>query len=173
MGCCSNLGRQRVGILGKHATLNCNPEFSADEAPQIAEALLHLSRTISTCHAKEYLFNQRGIISITFKLRGKSNWDSTLPTNACATKDNEAWKVPNFKQHPLQEAAFFVCPSCVHVESSHRAPFQNTDLDIKIACNDCQKTSRSQCGSVYVIDSGTGAACIGSAPSNRISPALG
>ena len=107
-----------VGILGKHATRNFNAAVSETESRQIAEALVHLSRTLSTTHTKEFLFNERKLIPTNLKLQGKSNWDSTLPTNASAVKETEAWKVVGFQQHPHQGAAYFRCPSCAHVESS-------------------------------------------------------
>ena len=131
-----------VGILGKHATLNCNACVSETEAKQIAEALVHLSRTINTSQTKEFLLNQRRIIPTNLKLKGKVYWDSTLPTNASAAKETEAWRVVGFQQHPQQGAAYFGCPSCAHVESSQCGPFQHMDLDYKITCNGCQNTSK-------------------------------
>ena len=131
-----------VGILGKHATLNCNVCVSEIEARQIAEALVHLSRTLSTSHTKEFLLNQRKLIPTHLKLKGKSNWDSTLPANASAIKETEAWKVAGFQQRPLQGASYFGCPFCAHVESSQCPSFQHMDLDYKITCNGCRKNTR-------------------------------
>ena len=53
-----------VGILGKHATVNCNVVVTEQEARQIAEALLHLSRTISKSNTNEYILNLRNLIPL-------------------------------------------------------------------------------------------------------------
>ena len=122
-------GLKGIGILGKHATLNCNVEVTDQEAKQIAEALVHLSRTISHTKCQEYLMNQRWIIPIELKLKGKSNWDSTLLFNASTETSSEDWKVRGEWYSQNLGIAFFACPLCKHVESCTCKQFKCDDLD--------------------------------------------
>ena len=131
-------GLSGVGILGKHPTLSVNVYVSEQEAKEIAQALVQLSRTISKSSAQEYINQQRNVIPTELKLNGKSSWDTTLPINASAEQGKEDWKATGPQNDPNGTVAFFRCPNCAHVESCWCKPFQYTDLDNKIKCNGCQ-----------------------------------
>ena len=109
---------------------------------QIAQALVHLSRTISRCSALEYVNNQRKLIPTVLKLKSKSNWDSTIPTNASDSQGRTDWKITGPLHDPKGTVSFFRCPNCTHVESSWCKPFQVTDLDNQSECNGCHKKSK-------------------------------
>ena len=75
------------------------------------------------------------------KLKGKANWDSTIPTNAADKQADLNWKIECPPNEHSGNAVFFRCPNCPHVESSWDHHFQYTDLDGKIVCNKCRTMS--------------------------------
>ena len=87
------------------------------------------------------------------KFKGKTGWDSTLPTISSCYLEDTLWAA-NFKEgaiKPLQSAVFYNCPKCNKVESSQRGSFQRVDLDVKHRCGFCRKATAvkswtCQCG---------------------------
>jgi hypothetical protein len=136
---CDNLAG--VGLTGKYAAINANIYVTAQEARQIAIALVQLSRTISCTNTREFVDTIRNLIPTELKLNGKANWDSTIPINAGGIQADLNWKI-DCPQNNIGNANFFRCPKCTHVESSWCKQFQYTDLDVNIKCNKCRNNSK-------------------------------
>ena len=131
-----------VGIKGKIASINGNVFVTEQEATQIAQALVHLSRSIAKNKVHDFLNNQRNLIPVELKLKGKTNWDSSISINARGILESTRWKTADHLAMPADHAVYFRCPSCTHVESSWCKPFQHTDLDIQIKCNGCHRKTK-------------------------------
>ena len=67
-----------MGIKGNHAAIRINFQVTNDEQQRIARALVHLSRTISKQHCKEFVQGDRQLLPVELKLNGKASWDPTL-----------------------------------------------------------------------------------------------
>ena len=91
---------------------------------------------------QEYIDKHRKLIPTEFKFKGKSNWDSTIPTNARVSQDRPDWRIAGPLHDPKGTVSFFRCPTCTHVESSWCKPFQHADLDILMKCSGCHKKSK-------------------------------
>ena len=131
-----------VGIKGKVNCLRFNIAVSHEESMQIASALLHISRTISKKHANEFTQVQHKIIPCELKLRGKANWDSTLPTTASTASNESSWDASDPPSDLRVYPSYFTCSKCAHVESSTCRQFHTGDLDVKLHCNRCNQKSK-------------------------------
>jgi len=143
-----------VGILGKHAAIIANFAVSDLEQKHIAIALIHLSRSMSRKNSLEFVNLERKIIPIALKLKGKSNWDSTITTNAEPSTGEAKWKKNDSRISADSNLAFFQCPRCPHVEYSSCKAFQIYDLDLKQKCNACEVQSvvklwKCECGEFW------------------------
>ena len=145
-----------VGILGKATKIACDVVVSPDEARALAIAMSQLLRTASLKKHHAFVNGTLNLIPHDFKLKGRAGWDSNLPIMTNCIEEESRW-AKLFKQcyiRPLSYTVFHHCPSCSKGESSQRGAFQRRDLDIKLKCGFCQKSSpvrtwKCQCGTQW------------------------
>ena len=150
-----------LGIQGNkgHASIASNIAVTQHEQQHIALALIHLSRTINRKHCLEFLRNERDIIPIELKLKGKANWDSTMivlnaKDDASGCTGMLEWKNKTTTLQNTIKFVFFQCPRCPHVEYSSCKAFQTHDIDQKQRCNGCNTTTKvnewkCECGTYW------------------------
>ena len=87
---------------------------------------------------------ERNIPPIEFKLKEKSNWDSTLikfKSVAEGIAGEATWRKTDSRNNSDTNLTFLKCPGCTHVEYSSCKSFQTYDLDKKQKCNGCETVS--------------------------------
>jgi len=138
-------GLKGVAIKGNHASVRVNFFATSQEQEHIAMALIHLSRTISKQYCREFVKNERQVLPIEIKLKGKANWDSTLISfkaeEAQDSAGNNTWMRNDSRTRADEAPVYFQCPKCTHVEHSACKAFQTHDLDRKQKCNACEVLS--------------------------------
>jgi len=134
---------QGVGITGKHPTLSFNVAINDDERTAVAIALSTLVRGGALNKHEQYVKGMVNLLPHELKLKGKAAWDSNLPVLATIHMSGEKW-ADRFKEEsysPSPTAMMHSCPECGGLESSLRAKFQRRDLDEKLKCGFCLKTT--------------------------------
>ena len=136
-----------VGILGKHASLSCNVVTDTAEQAALQKALVKLNRQISNKKVDEYLKGTRKLTPHAIKMNGKTGWDSSLPIIKNETESGDRWEQHNLLLKPPEETiVFYVCPSadCLMMEPSSAEAFRHNDLDKKLKCRQCHKTTNAR-----------------------------
>ena len=133
-----------VGILGKHASLSCNVVTDTAEQAALQKALVKLNRQISNKKVDEYLKGTRKLTPHAIKMNGGTGWDSSLPVIKNETESGDRWEQHNLLLKPPEETiVFYVCPSadCLMMEPSSAEAFRPDNLDNKLRCRRCHKTT--------------------------------
>lgn len=138
-----NNSMKGVGLLGKTPTVSFNISISMQEQQAIAVAISSLIRTAPMKKHKDYVNGICHMNPRILKLNGKAGWDYTIP--CLRTQSNEeSWWARIFAEgniEPARNVMFHHCPLCGKVESSQRGKFQRFNLDTKVKCGFCFKTS--------------------------------
>ena len=132
-----------VGILGKQACLSLNVHIPQQEREAIALALSMVNRGGPTKLHKQFLKGEVKLMPHVLKLKGKAAWDSNLPTmtNPLAPGDGWAHLFNEERYEALPNATMLACPGCGGVESSFNPVFQVCDLDRRVKCGFCKRST--------------------------------
>jgi hypothetical protein len=136
-----------VGILGKHASISCNVVTGAAEQTAIHKALVKLNRQISNNKVDEYLQGTRKLTPHAIKMNGKTGWDSSLPIINNEIESGDRWEQHHlFLKTPEETIVYYECPKpdCLMKEPSSAEAFRPNNLDIKLKCRKCHKTTNAR-----------------------------
>ena len=106
-----------------------------------------VNRQINNKTRDEYLQVTRKLTPHAIKMNGKTGWDSSLPIIKNEAESGDRWEQHNLLLKPLEETiVYYVCPSaeCLMMEPSSAEAFRHNDLDKKLKCRQCHKTTNAR-----------------------------
>jgi hypothetical protein len=131
-----------VGLEGKHAAVSFNICVDAQEQEHIAKKLLLLGAHHKAADVEAYINEGKKLKPRPANLRGKQKWDAKIPT-ASIDLDGHQQPPPITEQAGIQ-MHITRCPKCQKQNHADGLRFTQTDLDIKIPCRTCKKSSPSR-----------------------------
>ena len=151
-GSCKHDSMQGVGIDGKIPVVRLNAHTTPEEQQVIAKATSVLLRVSTDRKHEDYLRGAFKFKTKPFKIKGRTEWDSSLTKLSDVAQRACDWDVGYRVKDcfPRREVQFYHCPKCDKVDSSHVKGFQRTDLDCKHKCGFCFKASPVKIGNANV-----------------------
>ena len=134
-----------VGFEGKHAAVPCNVALCSILQKKLTRALILLGRSsLSNDKVNQiiegYTTMSTSLVKLCFK--GKTGWDTKLASKTTISViSQEQQSVVPSEDSEKREMHIVQCPACHKQSPSERYRFQYKDLDIKIKCSVCLKST--------------------------------
>ena len=132
-----------MGITGFVPAVSFNVAIEQHERDIIVVALIKLSRALNNKHIEDALAGKRKLIPKQLTMRGKTGWDDQIPISNQRGDGSVGWSkiIPEGTRGPSSTVVYYTCSHCKKVVPNSMKDFQKYDLDRKIVCYHCNRSS--------------------------------
>ena len=138
-------GLMGVGIIGKLPCLPFNVHITARKREEIEMRLHRLNHACSQTLWNKIKQGQKLMIPRDFKIKGKVEWDNSIPRITQPTFDEiKTTKNLDYGEVANKQITFISCPRCQKSEPNNKIKIQKQNLDKSIKCPHCGKSTATK-----------------------------